>query len=105
MSGGGPMDRTGVGDSLGVGDRGEPLNDHDTGAGGEGFPTATGGGADATGGGADATGGSVGAPGDVGGDGDLTGGDDLAYGGDEANMAQDDPVAFLPQDTDTRRDA
>jgi hypothetical protein len=92
MSGGGPMDRTGVGESLGVGDRGEPLNDDDTGAGGEGFGTA-------------ASSGSVGAPGDVGGDGDLTGDSDVADGGDEANLAQDDPVAFLPLDNQNRRNA
>jgi hypothetical protein len=41
MTAGAPMDRAGVGGSVGTGDRGEKLIDEDSGAGGRGFPTAT----------------------------------------------------------------
>ena len=39
MSGGSPIDRTGVGGSVGGGDRGEPIHDSDRGYGEHAFPT------------------------------------------------------------------
>ena len=85
MSGGAPMNRGGVGDSLGVGDRGAPLNDEDTGRSGEGFPVPT----------AEDAGGTRGGRGSeldrAGREGDEA--------GDEGNLAQDDATTpFLPED-------